>query len=95
MWGLLPDCPDKQVLELCKRYSLNSPSCPSIDVDEYEQIRAIIRFDLVSVQKTTEPFCCIDSINCLLWFELGAKCKNERRLADTSCCLPILCKAQI
>ena len=86
---LLPDCPDKQMLELCKRYSLNSPSfkfCPGIDVDEYEQIRAIIRFDLASVWKTTEPFCRIDSINCLLWFELGAKCTNERRLADTVVC---------
>ena len=47
-----------------------------------------------SVRRTTEPFNRVDSVNCLMWFELG---KNERRdTAEVVCskCVRLRCDLQ-
>ena len=83
------NCPEKQLLQLSNKYASESPTfkfCPGIDPDEYEKMREIIRFDIVSVRKTQEPFLCIDSVSCSIWFELGANCRLNRREAGAVMC---------
>ena len=52
--GILPsNCPEKQLLQLGKNYASLSSTfkfCPGIDQDQYEKMREIIRFDIVSVR---------------------------------------------
>ena len=88
--GILPsNCPEKQLLQLGKKYASESSTfkfCPGIDPDEYEKMREVIRFDIVSVRKTQEPFLRIDSVSCSIWFELGANCRLNRREAGAVMC---------
>ena len=52
-------------------------------IAEYEELKSEIRFDLKSVRRSNEPFVRVDSVHCLLWFELGKTCSYERRLDDS------------
>lgn len=77
------------ILHLCSKYSTTSESykfCPGLQPAEYERHKDIIRFDVKSVRRTTEPFDRVDSINCLMWFEIGKKARKERREANEVVC---------
>lgn len=90
--GHLTDNPE-EVLYLCNRYSTKSTThkfCPGIQPSVYEQQREIIRFDLKSVRKTTEPFSRVDSIGCKMWTELGKTSSWDRRKEDAVVCRPCL-----
>lgn len=82
---------ESQVLQLCKKFSSDSPIyrfCPGINPIEYEQFREVIRFDIKSVHRTQEPFLHVASVNCLLWFELAAKCSIEKKEAKDGVMCP-------
>ena len=77
------------VLKLCSKYSTNSSVykfCPGLEMSEYEHYKEIIRFDIKSVRLTTEPFARVDSVLCLLWFELGKRASAARREAESILC---------
>ena len=79
--GSLEQSGTDKVLYLCNKYATNSSAnkfCPGIDPVEYEKQREIIRFDLKSVRKMSEPFLHIDSVNCLTWFELSKSSTAEQ-----------------
>ena len=89
--GSLEQFGTNKVLYLCNKYATNSQAykfCPGIDAIEYERQREIIRFDLKSVRKMSEPFLRVDSVNCLLWFELSKSSTMERRKASAVLCPP-------
>ena len=68
--------------ELCKKFSAHSnfKFCPGIDSLEYEsQYHDPIRFNIRSVQQTTQPFSRVDSVNCKLWFELASNATSAER----------------
>uniref|UniRef100_A0A1X7U4E8 Uncharacterized protein n=1 Tax=Amphimedon queenslandica TaxID=400682 RepID=A0A1X7U4E8_AMPQE len=78
---LTSDSPGTEFVEICSKFAVDSSKykfCPGIDIAEYEEFKSEIRFDLKSVRRTNEPFLRIDSVNCLLWFELGKTCSYER-----------------
>ena len=45
-----------------------------------------IRFDLKSVHVSQEPFIRVESVRCLLRFEMGLTCKPDRRYSDSVVC---------
>ena len=88
---LTSDHLENQVLQLCSKFSLDSPIfrfCSGIDPSEYEQIKEVICLDIKGVHKTHESFLRVDSVNCLLWFELPAKCRMEVREAKEGVICP-------
>ena len=77
------------VLKLCSKYSTNSAThkfCPGLDISTYKAYKDIIRFDIKSVRQTTEPFARVDSVHCLLWFDLGCRPSLARREAESLLC---------
>ena len=81
----------EEVSVLCRKYAPDSQLfkfCPGIDPDEYEKAIEVIRFNLKSVRKTTEPISRVDSVNCFLWWRLGATSSEAKREADA-----VLCRA--
>uniref|UniRef100_A0A1X7VST4 Uncharacterized protein n=1 Tax=Amphimedon queenslandica TaxID=400682 RepID=A0A1X7VST4_AMPQE len=54
-------------------------------IQEYDEIREVIRFDIKSVHRTFSLFSHVDSVKCLLWFELSAKCTKERVAKSVMC----------
>ena len=46
----------------------------------------IIRFNVKSVRQTFTPFHRVESVKCLVWFELSAKCTKEQRIAKSVMC---------
>ena len=52
-----------------------------------------IRFDLKSVHVSQEPFIRVESVRCLLRFEMGLTCKPDRRYSDSVVCQS--CEAQV
>ena len=77
------------VLQLCSKYSTSScvyKFCPGLQITEYERYKKMIHFDVKSVQITTEYFARVDSVSCLLWFELGKKASATRREAEFILC---------
>ena len=78
-----------RVLGICSKFSLDSPIYKffsGIDPKEYEEMHEIIRFDVKSVCQTFNPFLRVESVNCLVWFELSAKCTKEQRIAKSVMC---------
>uniref|UniRef100_A0A1X7UFB1 Uncharacterized protein n=1 Tax=Amphimedon queenslandica TaxID=400682 RepID=A0A1X7UFB1_AMPQE len=56
--ALVPENAKEEVTVLCKKYATDSllfKFCPGIDPAEYEEAVKVIRFNLKSVRKTTEP----------------------------------------
>lgn len=87
--GLDSSCPENELLLLCKKYTSDSQTykfCPGIDCAEYERMKEIICFDLKSAFVFRVPFIRVESVKCLLWFQLGVTCKPERRYADSVVC---------
>ncbi len=87
--SLKPDSVEKDFLQVCRKYSSESEFfkfCPGINITEYEGMKEVIRFDLKSVHQTHEPFKRIESIHCLLWYELGKTSRRESREADAVMC---------
>ena len=65
---------ENQVLEICRKFSLESPIyrfCPGIDAIEYDKMREVIRFDIKSICRTYEPFFHVDSVNCVIGLSWG------------------------
>ena len=84
---------ENQVFEICRKFSLESPIyrfCPGIDPTEYDNMRETIRFDIKSLRRTYEPLCHVESVNCLIWYELGANCRKECQVADSVICPPCI-----
>ena len=81
--------PESQVIEICRKFSLDSPIyqfCSGIDPKEYEEMPKIICFGIKSVRRTLDPFLCVDSVKCLFWFELSSKCTKEQQIANSVMC---------
>ena len=79
----------EKLLHLCSKYSSNLYAykfCPGLNPTEYESQKEVIRFDIKSLRKSTEPFLRIDSVNCLLWFELGKTSSKQRRETSEVLC---------
>ena len=77
---------ENQVFEICRKFSLESPIyrfCPGIDPMEYDNMCETICFGIKSLRRTYEPFCRVESVNCLIWYELQANCRKERQVADS------------
>ena len=77
------------VLKLCSRYSTYSTThkfCHGLEVSQYEAYRDVIRYDIKNVRQTTEPFARVDSVRCLLWFDLGHRPTLARREAESLLC---------
>ena len=49
-------------------------------------MRNLIRYDIKSVRKTAEPFCRIESVSCLLWFDIGKRASATRRESESLLC---------
>ena len=88
--GMLPAIDaETRVLEICSKFSLDSPIyrfCSGIDPKEYEEMHEIICFDIKSVRQTFTLFLRVESVKCLVWFELSAKCTKEQRIANSVMC---------
>ena len=81
-----------EVHELCKMFSSQSPYkfCPGIEWDFYEeQYHSIIRYHLKSVRYCAAPFQRVDSVNCMLWYQLPINAplvdKHAKEVLCSSC----------
>uniref|UniRef100_A0A1X7U674 Uncharacterized protein n=1 Tax=Amphimedon queenslandica TaxID=400682 RepID=A0A1X7U674_AMPQE len=68
-------------------YSREYKFCPGLSPAIYDGYKEVIRYDINSVCRIHEPFERVDSVNCLLWFELGKRASEEHRDAgEVLCC---------
>ena len=87
--GSLEPSPMDTIQSLCSKYSpfsLTHKFCPGIEPSKYEKYKEIIRFDPKSVRITKEPFSRVDSVSCMMWFELGKRRSNDQKQADAVIC---------
>ena len=74
---------------VCLKFSVRSQYkfCPGIDPEKYEtEYRAVIGFRVKSVRQTEFPFARVDSVKCLLWFELAPNAKvSEKASTEVRC----------
>ena len=79
----------EEVSALCRKYATDSQCmfkfCPGIDPGEYKKATEVIRFNLKSVRKTTEPISCVDS-QLFLWWRLGATLSEAKGEPDALLC---------
>uniref|UniRef100_A0A1X7VGV7 Uncharacterized protein n=1 Tax=Amphimedon queenslandica TaxID=400682 RepID=A0A1X7VGV7_AMPQE len=78
------------VKTLCDKYGPYSREymfCPGLSPAIYDRYIEVIRYDIKSVRRIHEPFERVDSVNCLLWFQLGKRASKERQDAsEVLCC---------
>ena len=79
----------EKFIELC---SMIDPTgdykfCPGIDTELYEtRYRPVIRYDLKSVTKTSDPIAHIDSAKCMFWHKLARNSSLIERSMDAVLC---------
>ena len=77
------------VQELCEKFCRDPcyKFCPGIDPLHYKQhYYGAMRFDILSVRQTKEPFARVDSFNCKLWFKLASNAtSNEKSSSEVQC----------
>ena len=81
-----------EVHELCKMFSSQSAYkfCPGIEYNIYEeQYHSVIRYHLKSVRYCAAPFQHVDSVNCMLWYQLPMNAplvdKHVKEVLCSSC----------
>lgn len=88
--GLLSDPVIPANEGLLRKYSPFSAThkfCPGLALSEYENYKSVIRFHCKGVRETVEPISRVDSVGCLMWFEIGkVKVSKERREAEELLC---------
>ena len=60
--------------------------CPGIDMDDYEECREAIRYDIKTVQVTKSPISRVDSVKCKLWFQIAKNSLKEEKEAEAVMC---------
>lgn len=78
-----------EVYKLCEMFSSQSPYklCPGIDWELYEEhYHSVIRYHLKSVRYCMVPFQRVDSVNCVLWFQLPVNAPLSDKFANEMMC---------
>ena len=57
--------------------------CPGFQLQQYEEYKEIIRYDMKSVKLTDTPVKRIASAKCLLWFPLGKRGVKKEKLEES------------
>ena len=88
--GSILNSPLENIQNLCQKYSPFSTTfkyCPGIGVAEYDEYKAIIRFDIKGVRMTTNsPFYRVDSNMCEMWHEIPKNASAAKREAEELLC---------
>ena len=61
--------------------------CPGIDMDDYEECKEAIRYDIKTVQVTKSPISRVDSVKCKLWFQIAKNSPKEEKEAEAVMCM--------